>query len=174
MTLIIPLHARQTFNSDVAFDEPVLLIAITDVTLGDNVSRFCSYPVQRLTSDPLVYGLISNGDIYIYQLTGTVPSDTEGSPLSTTIAMDNITQQLTSEFVGYSAENEVTLSLVLASDPDTIIRSFPMMRITACTVNDDTISVTIERNRKILGDTGAVEPWPSGRQTYLQAPGLRK
>jgi hypothetical protein len=174
MSISIPLHAKISFNSPRIDDEPILLLTISDSTLSEDI-RLCSQPLERITSSPpLKYGIMSGGLAFEYALTGSIPSDQEGVSLTTTLTIDNMDMELTQSFLGLTAENEAQVDLILASEPDTLIRSFPLMVITQVDLDEQNITITLERNRKILGEPSALEPYPSGLQTYQQAPGLHR
>jgi hypothetical protein len=176
MPLTIPFHSRVVFNAQRVEDEPIILLDVTDVaTLGAGVLRYCSFPAIRLSVDPLLYGVICQGNTYEYALTGHLPSDQEGTPTSAALVIDNADMELTATFVDLTSDNVTEIKLILASAPNEIIRTFSHLRITQVSVNDDgQLSLNIERNVKILGGNTAVEPWPSGRQTINQAPGLHR
>jgi hypothetical protein len=175
MPVTIPLHARNALNTQDSQDEPILLMEVTDTSLGDDVLRFSSFPLTALdeTASP-EYGVISVGNTYIYALSGSAPGDKEGSPLTTTIALDNVTQEFTEKFLALTADNEVTILVILASDPDTPVRAIPLMRITQCVNTVDSLTLSLDRNLKVYGGDTLLEPWPSGRQTIDQAPGLHR
>jgi hypothetical protein len=173
MTLVIPLHTRESLNSPLATDEPFLLFTATDSTLVTPL-RLCSLPVTRLSSSPLKYGVVSNGEEFEYRLSGTLPSDQEGTALHTVLTCDNADLALTDTFVALTSSNTVRLDVVLTSDPDIAFRSFPLLRIVLVEVDDLNIVLTLDRNPSMYGESGALEPYPSGLQTYYQAPGLHR
>jgi hypothetical protein len=175
MPLVIPFHAQTTFIAQRALDEPVILLEVRDThQLGSSVLRYCSYPVTRLQDSPLIYGLVSNSQTYIFALAGHLPSDEEGAATRSQLVLDNVDQEMTDNFMGLSANNVVTIILVLASTPNEVIRQFNNLRITEVTNSDQgELTVTVDRDPKSFGG-GQVEPWPSGRQTIDQAPGLHR
>jgi hypothetical protein len=174
MPLVIPLHAKVTFNAQRVEDEPVILLDVADTSLGTSTLRYCSLPVVRLSSEPLQYGVVSGGFNYIYALTGHLPSDEEGATLRAQLVLDNADQEMTDLFIGLTADNAVVVTLVLASVPDEVIRRFENLHITEVSNTDEgALTLTIDRDFKAFGGS-AVEPWPSGRQTINQAPGLHR
>lgn len=173
MTQIIPLYAKVQFNKSRSLDKPLLLLTITDGSLVTPL-RFSSYPVERLSVEPLKYGIVSNAENFEHCLSGSIPSDQENSPLSSQLVLDNIDLALTDSLIDLTNENDAQVDLVLASAPDTLIRSFPLMMITQVDVDEVNITITLERNRRIMGESSSVEPYPSGLQTYQRAPGLHR
>lgn len=173
MTLILPLHTREKLNKPYVADEPFLLMTVTDSTLSAPL-RLCSYPAERVSESPLTYGVISNGNAFEHRISGTIPNDQEGTTLHTILTCDNTDFALTETFIALTADNLVQLDIILASDPDTVFRSFPMMRINLVEVDDLNIVITLDRNPNVYGDSGYGEPYPQGLQTYYQAPGLHR
>lgn len=174
MPIVVPIHAKINLNSEFIDDEPILLLEVRDSTLGTTVLRYCSKPIQRISVDPLDYGVVSNGNQYIYALTGSIPSDQEGAPLRTQLVIDNIDQEKTQQFVDLTYQNQVDLKVILASDPDTNLRDIPAMFITLVAAALDGLTLTLERNFNVVGAQSNLEPWPSGLQTIVNAPGLHR
>lgn len=175
MSITIPLHAKVQFNNPRVEDDPLLLLTINDSTLTTPL-RFCSLPIERLPpyAPPLRYGIISNGEQFEYGLSGSIPSDQEKTFLNSQLAIDNITQEYVDKFLALSVNNDAQINLILASDPNTLIRSFTLMVIAQCVVTVESIVLSLERNKKVFGESSALEPYPSGLQTYNQAPGLHR
>lgn len=173
MALSIPIHAIQQFSLDRVVDEPIILLEVTDVTLGDPL-YYCSYPVQRLDVNPLQYGVVSNGKTYIFCLTGQLPADREGDVTNTSLVIDNMDQKLTQDFLAITAQNVVKLLIILASAPDTIIREFDKLSIVTVVADEQNLTLSISKNKSIVGNSSYLEPWPAGRQTKDQAPGLHR
>jgi hypothetical protein len=174
MSLSIPLHARIAFNGMTVDDEPIVLMAVYDSTLASPI-LLCSYPLERLDSNNRPnYGLVSQGAVYIYAITGAMPSDTEGTQMTGAISVDNVSLEYTSAFVGLTPDNEAVLTVVLASDLDTPIRVFDKLSITRVMVDEQTIALQLGRVRTFYGDTSHLEPYPSGYQTWNNAPGLHR
>jgi hypothetical protein len=176
MPLTIPFHSTVQFNSQFIQDEPIILMDVADTaSLGGVVLRYCSFPLIRIFDTPLTYGVLSTGIMYTWALSGHIPSDEEGAAVRASLAMDNADQSLTDYFIGLSVDNSITLKLILASAPDEIIRTFANLHITQVVNNDEgQLQLTIERDFKVMGGNTTVEPWPSGRQTIDQAPGLHR
>ena len=118
----------------------------------------------RFTSDGV--DTISNGDTYTaYPFEIVLPSNTEEGISQGRITIDNIDQSLITAIRSISSEPmDVSMSIVLASDPDTIEVIFTGFRFTNITYNALVISgeITIEffLNEPFPGDTFLPSTFP--------------
>ena len=122
-------------------------------------------PMEVLSTD--VRGVISNGIEYTFlPFEIVLPGEDEDSPPVSKVRIDNITREIVTAVRTIRDAPNVTISIVMSSDPDTeevSISGFQLnnVRADAFTVEGD---LTTERLD--------VEPFPSGRFTPALFPGL--
>jgi len=147
---------------------PILLLTISDPSLTDDV-RVTTDPTQRIeeTGTEVVYGTISNSLTYTFiPLSIKLPDDVDEGPQNMTVQIDNVSRELVPIIRSLTAPPTVNVDIVLSSDLDTIIGSWPEYLLTNIKTNAETISGDLVL--EILVN----EPFPAGSQNPSEFPGL--
>lgn len=161
----LSLTSRATMHAPFTDETQILLVTITHADLADPI-RLSSDPTERITTDPLVYGTVSNGETYLFVIMGAmVPDDQKGVPPRTTLTFDNVAAETVALARSFLTPATVDLSVVFASGPDLIVQQFTGLQTTK--VNYDESSITFEISREPFFK----EPYGS-RQTKSYFPGL--
>lgn len=161
------ISLRQAFNAESTDEYPVILVEITPAGASEPV-LICSEPVQRLSTDPLRYGVIHNGDEYQWiMMSAGLPDDQQGKPPSTMLIFENIVADMAATVRGVTpgTQADVVLKVVLSSAPDEIEERY-VMKATSASYNAMQVSLDISR------EPIESEPWPAFRMTKDRFPGL--
>lgn len=160
-----PVSARRTMVEPFSGETLVSLLTFTHADLAAPI-RLSSDPTQRLSSDPLVYGTISNGVEYQFVfMTVTRPDDEKGAPPRFTISFDNIDATFVELAQSFSTPATLDMEEVFASAPDTVINSASGFSTTNFRFDDSTISFDVSREPFIMEPHGS-------RMTKIAFPGL--
>jgi hypothetical protein len=177
MARILSLTAREAFNAPATADTPIVLVTITSSELDAPINLASDY-TQRLTTDPLRYGVISRGVTYYFLLMSAVlPSDNDGEAPAAQLVFANVNsvadqlghdigEGLAGVARSVRAPFSVNLSLILASDPDTI-EDRSILDLKAVKASYDVQKLTIDLSREPITSY----PFPSMRMTRNRFPG---
>jgi hypothetical protein len=163
----LSLSFRQAFNEESTDEYPVVLVEITPAGASEPV-LICSEPVQRLSTDPLRYGVVHQGKKYQWVLMSAgLPDDQQGKPPSTTLIFENVVEDMAATVRGVTpgTQADVVLKVVLSSAPDEIEERY-IMKATSASYNAMQVSLDISR------EPIESEPWPAFRMTKDRFPGL--
>ncbi len=163
----LSLSFRQAFNEESTDEFPVILVEITPAG-ASKPERICSEPVQRLSTDPLRYGVIHQGEEYGWVVMSSAwPDDQEGKPPSTTLIFANVTEDMASTIRGVTpgTQADVVLKMVLSSAPDEVEESY-VLKATNGSYNAMQVSLDVSR------EPIESEPWPAFRTTKARFPGM--
>lgn len=163
----LSMSFRQAFNEESTDEIPVVLVEITPAGASEPV-LICSEPVQRLSTDPLKYGIIHDGQEYGWVVMSAAwPDDQEGKPPSTTLVFANVTEDMAATIRGVTpgTQAQVVLKMVLSSAPDDVEESY-VMKATNGSYNAQQVSLDVSR------EPIESEPWPAFRTTKARFPGL--
>jgi hypothetical protein len=161
----IPLSARRTMFEERTTELEVLLVTIDHPDLASPI-YLSSDPTERLSTDPLVYGTISNAIEYQFVLMGAVlPDDRKGSSPRTAITFDNIEATFVELARSFTEPATVDLAVVFASAPDLVTQSYTGLRMTRVTYDESSMTFDISREPYLNEPFGA-------RQTKNFFPGL--
>lgn len=163
----LSLSFREAFNAESTDEFPVVLVEITPAGSSEPV-RICSEPAERLSADPLRYGITHDGEEYGWVMMSTTwPDDQEGKPPSTTLNFENVSEDMAATIRGVTpgTQADVVLKLVLSSAPDDIEESY-VMKATSGSYNAQQVSLDVSR------EPIESEPWPAFRTTKARFPGL--
>lgn len=138
-------------ESDVAaihlltFDHPDL---VSPVRISDD-------PTTRLTTQPLAYGTVSNGDTYNFlPIRVELPDETERGAPTARLAVDNVDRGLTAIIRSITSPATVTIDVVLSDDLDTSIRAVAPMQVRVASITAEQITL------EFMGDILANEGFP--------------
>lgn len=163
----LSMSFREAFNDESTDEFPVILVEITPAGASEP-ERVCSEPAQRLSSDPLKYGIVHNGEEYSWiMMSAAWPDDQEGAPPSTTLIFQNVAEDMASTVRGVTpgTQADVVLKMVLSSAPDDVEESY-IMKATNASYNAQQVSLDVSR------EPIESEPWPAFRTTKARFPGL--
>ncbi|MBB3523076.1 DUF1833 family protein [Rhizobium sp. BK456] len=148
-------------------DEVIIcLLTVTHDDLEEPI-YLSSDATTRLSDDPLVYGTESRGEQYIFlPFDFTLPDDRGDSPPRVQLTMDNIDRSLVTILRSFQTPPSIMLEIILASDPDAVEITMPLLQMSDATIEDHTISVTL------VADGLINEPHPAGQFTPGAFPGL--
>jgi len=168
MPKFVSLSLRDALFAQSSGDTGIVLATIDHDDL-DAPIRLSSDSTQRITTDPLVYGTVSNGQTYYFSLmTAVLPHDEEERPIGVSLVFENVTSDIVSQIRSILTPIEVDLSLVMSSAPDTVEMQFTDLFSTKFSWNSGTLTLDISREPLIS------EPWPCHRKIKQWYPGLYK
>lgn len=145
---------------------PICLLTVTHESLAEPV-YISSDATTRLSDDPLIYGTESRGEQYIFlPFEFTLPDDKSDSAPRVQLTMDNIDRTLVAMLRSFVTPPSIKLEIILASDPDTVEITVPVLQMSDATIDDHTISNTI------VADPLINEPHPAGQFTPGSFSGL--
>lgn len=162
----LSLSFRAAFNAETTDEIPVVLVKVTPAA-GDPV-YLCSEPAERLSDDPLRYGIVHQGQEYEWVLMSAAwPDDAEGKPPSTTLIFANVVENMASVVrdVTPGTQADVEMKMVVSSAPDHVEEIY-LLKATGSNYNAQ--QVTLEVSREPI----ELEPWPAQRMTKQRFPGL--
>jgi hypothetical protein len=163
----LSMSFRQAFNAESTDEFPVILVEITPPG-ATSPELMCSEPAQRLSADPLRYGIVHRGAEYEWvMMTAAWPDDQEGKPPSTTLIFANVTEDMASTVRGVTpgTQADVTLKMVISSAPDDVEESYAMK---ATNGSYNAMQVSLDVSREPIES----EPWPAFRTTKARFPGM--
>lgn len=158
---------RRAFNEESTDELPVILVEITPAGATEP-QCLCSEPVQRLSTDPLRYGVVHQGKEYPWvMMAASWPDDQEDSPPTTKLLFENVAEDMAATVRGVTpgTQAQVVLKMVLSSAPDAIEESY-VMKATNGGYNAQQVSLDVSR------EPIESEPWPAFRTTKVNFPGL--
>lgn len=138
-------------------DREICLLSIThdsfaNSDLPDGILRLSTDATTHLWDDEEtltpIYGTISNNKQYVYlPISATLPASTSETPPTASFSISNVSRyvapyllQITDQFP------KLTIDVVLASNTDLIIQSWPTFDINNMSITADTLSVQIGLN----------------------------
>ncbi|MBX5268542.1 DUF1833 family protein [Rhizobium sp. NLR17b] len=157
---------RQAVYAQETDEVPICLLTVTHEDLEEPI-YISSDPTTRLSDEPLVYGTESRGEQYIFlPFEFTIPDDKSDSAPRVQLTMENIDRTLVALLRSFSTPPSVKMEVILASDPDLVEITVPVLQMADATFNDHTISSTTVADQLIN------EPHPAGQFTPGSFPGL--
>ena len=164
----ISLTMRRAFNAERTDETAVALVTITHDDL-DAPLRLSSDPTQRIASDPLTYGTVSNGETFAFILmSAIVPDESRQSPPKSQLVLENVASDMVALIRSFTTPAQARIDIVAASAPDFIERSFVGMDVRHASYDDARVTIDLSR------EAFTSEPWPSQHMTKSRFPGLHK
>lgn len=157
--------AKYAMNSQSTDEVFVMLLTITGDGLPEPL-RIASDP-KELLPNAGVRGVVSRGDEYIFlPINVTLPTDDDTGIARARISIDNIGREIGAAIRMATGALSINIDIVLASNPDVVDQSLVDFRLERVTYDAMTVSgdLTVEYYD--------LEPFPSGRFTPSQFPGL--
>lgn len=170
----LPLNALMAINAEEADTACAALLLIVD---GATTLRYTTSDKTRLSDDPLSWGIVSNGATYLYALMHAVlPNDNEEGPLTTSIVLENVSD----EDIGAKVRAlnpktaRMTLSLILTAHPDEVLHPKTELKIVNRSYKGDAVTIEVSDESVGAGVADAIEPLCGKLMTRTNAPGLHR
>lgn len=136
--------------------------------------RLSTDNAERLSVDPLYYGTRSTWrganpitDPYLWIVASALlPSDKEDAPAGGMVALENLDREMVRLVRSYTGMATICMAVVLASSPDLLEAEYTDMEIVSADIDAGEIVLTFSREEIEM------EPFPEGRMTRNNAPGL--
>jgi hypothetical protein len=122
--------------------------------------RISSDPTILISEVPYVRGTISRGNTYLFVPFNTVlPDDKEEAPPVAQIVFDNVAREMIPLVRSISIPPRMTIEVVLASTPDVVEMTFPLLDVVGAQYDAGTIAIDLAIDALIN------EPFPAGSFT---------
>lgn len=142
------------------------LLTITHSDLDEPI-RASSHPGDLISVDPLVYGLKSRGEMYVYiEFAFTYPDDTKGKTEAIQIVLESINRETIDLLLSTIVPATVTVEIVSLDTPDLVEVQWPEF---------DLVSADYELTQVTLNlslDAQGEEPFPCDSFTPASHEGL--
>ncbi|HBA86022.1 MAG TPA: hypothetical protein DCZ95_18205 [Verrucomicrobia bacterium] len=151
----LSLAFRQSAYAQETGDFPICLITVAHESLAEPI-MISTDPTQRLveTASDIVYGTISRGGyFYFFPCTLKLPDETEEGLGQIKLEFDNTNREYVSAIRSIVGRPEVTVEMVMASDPDSVVAIWPQFLVTRIQYGP-TVSLTMEMELMVA------EPFP--------------
>jgi hypothetical protein len=169
LTTMSPDAIRAVFSPDADSDLIFLLTIYDPVNPSQVVARLADGFTQRIseTDDEVVYGVVSNGNEYIFlPIEVTLPTEEEAQAPKCSITIHDVTRHIVPIIRNISGPPKIKMELVLSKTPNNIEVSFDGFYINSFTYNSDTVSASLS-----MIDLER-EPFPMHSFTPRYFPGL--
>jgi hypothetical protein len=144
----------------------VMLVTIDHAVLAEPL-RFSSDPTERVSDTPLIYKTASRGDDFIFvPMEITLPDDADGAPQRAGVRVSNVGREQITLLRSVSTPASVTMELVVASDPDTVGMTLPVLDLTDASWDAAAVQLTLTI------DALDKEPFPAGTFDPASFPAL--
>ncbi|MBN7785131.1 DUF1833 family protein [Ponticoccus gilvus] len=173
----LPLNVREALEAEGSTEIPVVLIEIDHDAL--------EVPIRLSTDNADLIETTEEGQVrgtrsrwrgadpltqpYLHLLASVVqPSAQEQAPEAGTLVLENLHPQMAELILSYSDIATISLAAVMADVPDIPMSQSLGLEITSAVISgsDITITYTYENREN--------EPWPVGRMSRSQFPGLHE
>ncbi|MCX2697077.1 hypothetical protein [Ochrobactrum chromiisoli] len=169
----LSLNARMALDAEGSAEIEAALIYIEHPQLEKPI-RLSTDNTERLSSDPLYYGTRSKWrgsnpvtEPFLWVIASAIlPGDAEDAPASAQIALENLDSEMVELVRSFSDPATVSIAVVMASSPDVIEAEFHDLQLTAADITASEIVLSLSREDIEL------EPFPAGRMTRLNFPGV--
>lgn len=168
MSRTLSAAALRTVLSTESSDDLMVLVTLTGgginvpIRLSDNYTQRISE-----TADEVLYGTVSRGNNYIFlPLEITMPSQESGALPRASIVLHDVTRYVLPHLRQLTGPPNVTLEVVLTSQPDIVEASFTGLKLGSISYNKDTISADL------IVDGLEREPFPCHSFLPSSFPGL--
>lgn len=171
LTRLSPEAIKAMFSSETD-EQLITLLTIQDPSQPNTPVRLADSFTQRITGlttdDEVIYGVVSRGQNYLFlPLEITLPSEEDAGVGRCNIVLNYVTTeaiQLVREHL--TNPTQITLELILASNPNYVEASFPGFSIVSVNYNSQQITLTLD----MIDYTR--EPFPCYNFTPNYFPGL--
>lgn len=151
----LSLRFQNAANAAETGEVVVCLLTVSHETMQEPI-RLASTG-ERLSDDPVAYGLVSRGETYLYlPFEFAMPQDRDDVPPRIELVMDNVERSLVAVLRSIDRPLDILVELVLAGTPDIVETSLPKMKLANISYTAATITATL------VVDNLVTEPLPSG------------
>lgn len=167
---LVSLSARSAAMAEASAAVPIILITITHTDLAEPI-RLATDATERLSTDPLRYGVRHQGEVYYYALVG-VPLPERGQDAAETVSMviDIVTPDMAGLAGLVTSPARVDLVQVMSDAPDVVEVAFVDMEMRSASIDTQADTITVEIGRMPRLD----EPAQRHRMTPDRFPGLHR
>lgn len=152
----VSLTLTEAFTAQESGEVPVVLMTFEHQDFAGPL-RLSSDPTTRLSEDPLQYGIVSNGDTYLFcPMSVQLPDDMDERAPAARLMIENVSRELVAFIRSVTTPGTCRIVLVLASDPDTMEVEYPILDLRGVQYNADTLTVELGL------DALDTEPFPAG------------
>jgi hypothetical protein len=163
----VSLNMRTALGDENTSEVLVVLCRITHPLLSGGPLLLSTDPTERITSDPLVYGTRSQGEVYYFtMISALLPDDVRGASPSISLVFEIVTRDLVKIARSVRSPADLELRLVRAASPNYIEQAFTKMKTRIRRYSDRTM--TIEASR----DSYDRESYPAHRPGPSRFPGM--
>ncbi|MFK4060314.1 hypothetical protein [Brucella anthropi] len=169
----LSLNARLAHDTVSSAEIEVALFLIEHPGLEKPV-RLSTDNTERLSDDPLIYGTRSSWrgsnpvtEPFLWVIASAVlPGDSEDAPATAQIELANLDSSMVELLRSFTEPARISLAVVLASSPDLIEAEWSGLQLVSADISASTIVLSLSR------DDVELEPFPPGRMTRINFPGL--
>ena len=166
MSRTVSLTFRTAMEAQETGLVPIVLLIVTHANLAQPI-RLSSDPTQRLTTDPLVYGTLHQGNNYLFlPFAAILPDDKEDAPTTARLVISNVDRSLIPLLRTEFVPPAVTIRLISSAALDDVEIEYQPLDIASFTATADFIEIALAE------DALMHEPYPWGEVTPSHFPGL--
>jgi len=173
MSRRLSLNARLALDAPASGEIEAALFLIEHPDLEAPI-RLSTDNTERLSDDPLMYGTRSTWrganpltEPFLWIIASAVlPGDAEDAPASAQIVVENLDAEMVTLLRSFTEPAEISIAVIMAGTPDLIEAEWGGLQLTSADITAGEIVLTISR------DEVELEPFPPGRMTRLNFPGL--
>lgn len=137
-------------------DEAVIALVTIEHPELDETLRLSSHPTVCLSVDPLLYGTLSRGQVYLYvDLRLTLPEDKDGTPPALELRSDNVGREQIQLLRSARTPASVTVELLADVRPDLVEAEFPDFDLVSAEYDENEVSIGLSV------EAMATEPFPA-------------
>ena len=150
-----PVSYRSEAHKQHSPDGEIKLFTFTHPSLAVPI-RVCSGYTQRLSLEPLKYGVISNGVAFEYlNISDVWPDDVKDSPPKASITLENITYGMTQIARGITGpQATVSIAIVMHSAPNVVVGQFNGLKIRGASGDENSVTFDISAESDYDEPTG--------------------
>lgn len=169
----LSLNARLAQDAMTSDEIEVALIFIEHPELDEPI-RLSTDNTERLSDEPLYYGTRSKwrgsnriSEPFLWIIASVIlPGDAEDAPASAKIVLENLDSEIVELLRSFTEPAVISIAVVLASSPDLIEAEWTGFQLVSADITAGEIALSLSR------DEIELEPFPAGRMTRLNFPGV--
>lgn len=162
----VSANFRKALFDQESAEVPIFLVTITHDSLATPI-RLSTDATERLSETPLTYGTTSRGDEYLFVgMEIAIPDEGDRMSPASKLTIQNVSRELIPLARSVTTPPRVAIECVLASDPDTVEFSIPIMEMAGLQYDAATLTFSL------VVDALSSEPFGAGRFTPAGFPGL--
>ncbi|MBN8294740.1 hypothetical protein JI664_22410 [Rhodobacter sp. NTK016B] len=169
----LSLNARLALDAPVSDQIEVALFLIEHPDLAAPI-RLSTDNTERLSEDPVTYGTRSTWagsnpitEPFLWIVASAVlPGDEDDAPANARIAIANLSSSMVALLRSFTDPADIRLAVVMADTPDLVEEEWSGLRLVSADMDAGEIVLSLSR------DEIELEPFPPGRMTRLNNPGL--